>query len=94
MPSILFKLDQLRYLFASKNDITSIQNEIQYLSLLKEIDLYDNPIADIGTGLQQLKELEKLDLQGVMYGPSFHKFILTSLPHVQVKMDPPCSCME
>ena len=86
LPSILFKLDRLRYLFASKNDITSIQNEIQYL--------YDNPIADIGTGLQQLNELEKLDLQGVMYGPSFHKFILTSLPHVQVKMDPPCSCME
>lgn len=94
LPAVLFKLRTLRYLFAAKNEITSIQNEIQYMQALEEIDLYDNPISSIGTGLQQLKMLKKLDLQGVMYGPTFHNYISQSLPNVKVKMDPPCNCME
>ena len=94
IPSILFKLEKLEYLFAAKNNITTLQDEIQYLTLLKEIDLYDNAISNIGTGLQQLNMLKKLDLQGIMYGPTFHAFIYKSLPNVQVKMDPPCTCME
>ena len=94
LPAVLFQLGKLQTLIAAKNEILKIQDEIQYLQSLREIDLYDNPVSDIGSGLTKLKNLEKLDLRGVMYGPTFHQFILSSLPNSLVKMDPPCTCME
>ena len=59
-----------------------------------EIDLWDNPINEFPESLVELKKLKKVDLQGVMYGPTFQRMFKEKLPNVKVFFDPPCSCME
>jgi hypothetical protein len=77
-----------------RNQLTQLPNCLKYCAELVEIDLWDNPINEFPESLAELKKLQKVDLQGVMYGPAFQRMFKEKLPNVKVLFDPPCSCME
>ena len=46
---------------------------------LRKLDLYNNPISDLGQGLQDLKNMEELDLRGLMMNSKKQKDIVEKL---------------
>ena len=94
LPLVICQLPNLKKLNASRNRIESIPNQIENCMHLEIIDLYDNLIAEFGTGIFQLKELRILNIEGVMYGTNFADDLKRKLPNVQLLLDPPCKCLN
>lgn len=94
LPLVVCQLPNLKKLNASRNRIESIPNQIENCSHLESIDLYDNLIAEFGTGIFQLKELRILNIEGVMYGTNFAEDLKRKLPNVNILLDPPCKCLN
>ena len=93
-PIEICKLSNLKILIANRNDFDKIPECIEFCSKLEIIDLWDTPIANFPQSFSSLKNLKKLDIQGIKYGPTFQKEFQKKLSWVEIKFDPPCDCME
>ena len=78
----------------SSNQIGVIPEEVAQCSELQQLDLYNNPIADLGQGLHALKNLSELDLRGLMMNANKQREIAEKMPHVRVLFDTPCNCVD
>ena len=78
----------------SSNQIGFIPDEVTQCSALRKLDLYNNPIGDLGHGLNNLEYLIELDLRGLMMNAKKQKQIAEKMPHVRVLFDAPCNCVD
>jgi hypothetical protein len=58
------------------------------------MDFYDNPIGTVEPKIYEMKQLKKLDIQGVMLSTKTHTEVKSNLNWVKVSMDPPCKCLD
>jgi Leucine-rich repeat (LRR) protein len=93
-PIEICKLSNLKILIANRNYFDKIPECIEFCSELEVVDLWNTPVSSFPEAFFSLKNLKKLDLQGVKYGPNFQKEFQKKLPGVNIKFDPPCDCMD
>ena len=94
IPISLTRLKSLKSLKATWNKLTLICDQMENLENVIEIDFFNNEISDFGNGLHKMKRLQRLDIRGVMYGIETHKQITKMFKNIQLKIDPPCSCLD
>jgi Leucine-rich repeat (LRR) protein len=94
LPLPICKLTKLKRLLLGRNQINQLPACFQYCEALEELDMWDNPLHEFPEALVPLKKLKKVDLQGVMYGPTFQQAVRQKLKGVEVLFDAPCDCME
>ena len=93
-PIEICKLSALKTLIVNRNTFDQLPDCISYLGQLEFIDLWDTPVMSFPPSLVNMKNLKRIDLQGVRYGPTFQMKFKESLPWVSIEFDPPCDCME
>jgi Leucine-rich repeat (LRR) protein len=74
--------------------LTRLPEQIASLQALEYLDLYANTIEHFGEGIFTLPKLQKLNIEGTMYGTVFAKQLLSRLPNTKVLIDPPCKCLD
>ena len=90
----IYGLHRLKKLNLSSNFIGEIPDSIYLCVDLQVLDLYNNPISDLGNGLSSLKKLELIDLRGIMMNSKKQKEISKSYQGIQILFDAPCNCVD
>lgn len=93
-PVEICRLSNLSTFVANRNSFSELPECIGYCKKLSVIDLWSTPVASFPKSFSELKSLKMLDLQGNRYSPTFHRKLIETLPWVNIKLDPPCDCME
>ncbi|MEY4605180.1 MAG: hypothetical protein RIT43_2472 [Bacteroidota bacterium] len=93
-PIQLCRLTHLKTLILNRNNFSEIPECIKYLRVLEFLDLWSTPVTTFPNGISELTSLKILDLQGNRYSPTFHKSLKSRLEWVEIRLDPPCDCME
>tara|TARA_B100000767_G_scaffold272107_1_gene299101 strand:+ start:1255 stop:1830 length:576 start_codon:yes stop_codon:yes gene_type:complete len=93
-PKETISLENLRVLILGSNKLGYIPMSIAKHLKLEELDMYDNPIGDLGEGIFSVPTLRRLDLRGLMYNVKSQAEIRNKLPNVKVLFDPPCNCID
>lgn len=93
-PLVLTRIDSLTVLLANRNQFDRLPESIGYCKNLEVVDFWETPIMSIPESFYALPKLKKIDLQGIKYSPTFQKKLKDRLPNVEIKLDPPCDCME
>ena len=88
------ELFELEILVANRNHFERLPNNIKYCSKLKSIDFWNTPVAFLPDGFFKLKNLEKLDLSNIRFSPKQHQKIVNTFGGIDLKLDPPCDCMD
>ncbi len=94
VPLVISRLGNLRKLVLSRNQINVISGNLFYCPKLEEMDFYDNPIGTVDPKIYEMRQLKKLDMQGVMLSTKTHGEVKSKLSWVKLTMDPPCKCMD
>ena len=94
VPLVISRLENLKKLVLSRNKINVVSGNLFYCSKLEDMDFYDNPIGSVEPQIYEMKQLKKLDIQGLMLSTKMHSEVKTKLPWVKVSMDPPCKCLD
>jgi hypothetical protein len=93
-PVEICKLTQLQQIAANRNTFDQLPTCIQYCTDLISIDLWETPVSTFPESMLLMKNLKRIDLRGVRYGPTFHKDIQAKFPWIVFLLDPPCDCMK
>ena len=93
-PVEICKLTHIQQLIANRNTFDQLPTCIQYCSELMSIDLWETPVSTFPESMLLMKNLKSIDLQGVRFGPAFHKDLQAKFPWIEFKLDPPCDCMK
>lgn len=93
-PVEICKLTHIQQLIANRNTFDQLPSCIQYCSELMSIDLWETPVSTFPESMLLMKNLKSIDLQGVRFGPAFHKDLQAKFPWIEFKLDPPCDCMK
>lgn len=93
-PVEICKLTHIQQLIANRNTFDQLPTCIQYCTELSIIDLWETPVSTFPESMLLMKNLKTIDLQGVRFGPTFHKDIQAKFPWIEFKLDPPCDCMK
>ncbi len=93
-PVEICKLTHIQQLIANRNTFDQLPTCIQYCSELMSIDLWETPVSTFPESMLLMKNLKSIDLQGVRFGPAFHKDLQAKFPWIELKLDPPCDCMK
>ena len=93
-PLVITRLFELEVLVANRNHFERIPNNIKYCSKLQKIDFWNTPIAFLPDGFFKLKNLKELDLSNIRFSPKQHQKIVNGFGGVDLKLDPPCDCMD
>ena len=93
-PLVITRLFELEILVANRNHFERLPNNIKYCSKLKSIDFWNTPVAFLPDGFFKLKNLEKLDLSNIRFSPKQHQKIVNTFGGIDLKLDPPCDCMD
>jgi hypothetical protein len=93
-PVEICKLTHLQQIAANRNIFDQLPTCIVYCKELISLDLWDTPVFGFPDSMQEMKNLKSIDLQGVRYGPAFHKEIQAKFPWIEFKLDRPCDCMK
>lgn len=93
-PVEICKLTHIQQLIANRNTFDQLPTCIQYCSELISIDLWETPVSTFPESMLLMKNLKSIDLQGVRFGPAFHKDLQAKFPWIEFKLDPPCDCMK
>lgn len=93
-PSVICQLKQLTRLIANRNPMEYLPECIGYCENLTYVDFWDTPIGSFPVSFKSLKNLKKLDLQGISYPDSFQKELKEQMPTVEILFDAPCNCMR
>ena len=91
---VICQMPKLQRLHLARNKITSLPACTGYLTDLKILDIWDNPLNVLPQELKNLKKLQAVDMRSIMLGPAFQRDWQESMPHVKWYFDPPCHCVE
>lgn len=94
MPIEICKLKNIERLNLSRNFIGVVLSCFEYLTALKYIDLYGNPIRNLPESFERMQNLEEMNLGGIRFSPIFQESWKARLPNVKFVFDPPCDCMK
>lgn len=94
-PLPLNYMQQLQYLSLAQNNIVTVSRGISFMKELKVLDLYDTMLETLPDNFDLLKSnLEFVDLRGQTFNEEFAKKWTDLLKGVELKLDPPCKCMQ
>lgn len=93
-PTQLCKIKSLRFLILNQNSFTRISESIINLNELEYIDLWDTPLETFPDAFLSMKNLKKIDMRGVVYGPTYQNKWIRHLHWIKIEFDAPCDCME
>jgi hypothetical protein len=93
-PAVICQLTELKRFIANRNPMEYLPECVGYCEKLVYVDLWDTPIGTFPTSFKALKNLKKLDLQGISYPDSFQKELKEQMPTVEILFDAPCNCLR
>ena len=93
-PAVICQLTELKRFIANRNPMEYLPECVGYCEKLVYVDLWDTPIGTFPTSFKALKNLKKLDLQGISYPESFQRELKQQMPTVEILFDAPCNCLR
>ena len=87
-------MKSLKQLGISQNPFSHISECIINLDNLKFIDLFETPLETFPNAFLAMKNLKHIDMQGIVYGPTYQQKWRRGLHWVKIEFDAPCDCME
>ena len=87
-------MKSLEQLGISQNPFSHISECIINLDNLKFIDLFETPVETFPNAFLAMKNLKHIDMQGIVYGPTYQQKWIRGLHWVKIEFDAPCDCME
>ena len=99
LPKELMQFKYLRHLNVSNNKLTEIPEFLSSFTQLKDLNISKNKFTVFPSEIckmksLKMKNLKNIEMQGIVYGPTYQQKWIRGLHWVKIEFDAPCDCME